>query len=156
MGMVCGSVTTCTASLRWVPASVRLKPDPSSRRRRSASGPLPGRAGAVGQLVAPAQPAGPRQVEDQVQPLGGDVDELAVPGDVVDLQAPQGRERRVVGLQRAERGELDVGDGVADAALAQEPRERLDLGHLRHGSSVPGVAGQSGAGRVSACRSRAR
>src|SRR5215207_1972903 len=36
------------ASLRWGPASVRSKPDPSSRRNRRASGPRPGFGGASG------------------------------------------------------------------------------------------------------------
>ena len=83
-GTSAGSRTTYMASRFCVPASVRSKPlsgppsNSGARCRRSASGPLPGRGGAGGQVVAPLQPAGPGQVHDQVQPIDVEVQELAV------------------------------------------------------------------------------
>ena len=55
----------------------------------------------------------------QVQPGGVDVEELAVPGDVLDQRPLERRERRVEGLQRAERGDVDLDDGaLVEPALA--------------------------------------
>ena len=52
-----GSCTTYTARDFFVPASVRSKPEPSSRRTRSAIGDLPGRMTVAGGCVVPAEPA---------------------------------------------------------------------------------------------------
>ena len=72
-----------TARRFCVPASVRsnpASPSSSASRTRTASGPLPGRTGlAPEQVVAPAQPARPGQVDDQVQAVAVEVEELAVP-----------------------------------------------------------------------------
>ena len=73
-----------------------------------------------------------------------EVEELAVPGDAGDLEAGQGGDRRVVGLQHADRADVDPGDDPADRALAEEPGERLDLGQLRHWTSLhPAARGRS-------------
>ena len=70
-----------------VPASVRSKPEPSSRRTRSAIGDLPGLMTVCRQLVVPAEPPGASQVEDEVQPADVEVDELAVTRGPVDRAA---------------------------------------------------------------------
>ena len=48
-----------------------------------------------------------------MEPGGLDVEELAVPGDVVDQRALERLHRRVEGLQRAERHDVDPADGTA-------------------------------------------
>ena len=90
-----------------------------------------------GQRLGPAQPAGPGQVGDQVQPGDVQVEELAVPGHAGDLEPLQRGHRRVVGLQHAEGGEVDAGHDPPDGTLGQEGDQRLHLGKLRHVSSVP-------------------
>jgi hypothetical protein len=59
-----------------------------------------------------------------------------VPGDVLDQGPVQRGDRRVVGLQGAERGEVDPHDGAVAQAPAQVLRKRLDLGQLGHRSSI--------------------
>ncbi|MDT4864058.1 hypothetical protein FQZ97_988030 [compost metagenome] len=93
-----------------------------------------------GDLVLPAHPAGAREVEHQVQAAGLDVEELAVAADVVDEGALDGRERRVVGLERAEGGDVDAAEGTAVEPAPQVEGQRLDLGQLGHGPSVGGGA----------------
>ena len=73
------------AGLGEVEAARRAAVELGARCRRSASGPLPGRGGRGRQAVAPLQPAGPRQVNDQVQPIDVEIQELAV--------AARGRDR---------------------------------------------------------------
>ena len=131
-GTSSGSRTTYRARRFLVPASVMSSPEPSSRCTRAAIGDLLlGLGGSVGtssrQRTQP--PAG--QVHHQVQPGGADVDELAVPGDVVDEAARQRGQRRVEGLQRAERGDVDAGDG--------RPSSRP-----RRSSARPSTSGSSG------------
>ena len=112
---------------------MRSKPEPSSSRTRKASGPLPGLGGAGGQVVAPAQPAGAGQVHDQVQaPVGGHVEELAVPADAGDHVAGERGQRRVERLQDRERGRVGPGDGVSGGVLAQEGGQRLYFRQFRH------------------------
>ena len=72
-------------------------------------------------------------MEDQVQAGGLDVEELAVPGDVVDQRALERGQRRVEGLQRAERRDVDLGDGVAVEPAPQVEGQRFHLGQLGHG-----------------------
>ena len=67
----------------------------------------PARGGSRRHLVAPADPAGPGEVDHEVQAGGVDVEELAVAGDVVDEGALERLQRRVEGLERAERGDVD-------------------------------------------------
>src|SRR5450631_667681 len=71
-------------------------------------------------------------MKHQVQALGLDVDELAVPDDIADRQPDQRRGSRVVGLQNADRPQLDTDDRQAVGALAKEVDERLNLGKLGH------------------------
>src|SRR5215207_9393372 len=47
----------------------------------------------IGKGVTPTQPAGSCQMEDQMQTLGGNVEELAAPGHRFDLHAVQCRQR---------------------------------------------------------------
>ena len=66
-----------------------------------------------------------------------EVEELPVPGDAGDLEPLQRRDRRVVGLQDAERSEVHARDHAADRALGEEGGQRLHLRQLGHLSSVP-------------------
>ena len=126
------------ARLFLVPASVMSRPgwvsrSGSSMTTRAASGfLLLGRAGSGGHLVAPADPAGPREVDHEVHAARVDVEELAVPGHVVDERAVQGVQRRVEGLERAERGEVDPADRRADQPPAQVLDEGFYLRQLGH------------------------
>ena len=99
-----------------------------------ADGPLahPGRCGR--ELLAPLQPAGPRQVHDQVQAGHVEVEELAVARRADDLQPGQRRDRRVVGLEDRDGDGVDARDHAADGPRTQEGREGFDLGELRHGT----------------------
>jgi hypothetical protein len=76
-------------------------------------------------------------VQDQVGAGRVDVEELAVPGDAVDERTAERGDRRVVGLQAAERSDVDADDGAVAQPLGQVARQRLHLGQLGHGSSVP-------------------
>ena len=96
-----------------------------------------------GQVVAPAQPAGPGQVRDQVQALvGGQVQELAVPADLGDHLSGEGRQRGIERLQHRERGGVGTRDGMADRVLAQEGGQRLHFRQFRHASSLPRANGR--------------
>ena len=83
-------------------------------------------------LVAPADPAGPGEVHDEVQAGGLDVEELAVPGDVVDQRALERGQRRVEGLQGAERRDVDLRDGVPVQPAPQIEGQGFHLGQLGH------------------------
>ena len=98
-------------------------------------------------LVAPADPARPGEVDDQVDAARVDVEELAVPRDVVDQRAVQRVQRRVEGLQRAERGQVDAADRAADQTTAQVLDEGFDLGQLGHLMSLGSTFPWRGAGR---------
>ena len=88
-----------------------------------------------GQVVAPAQPAGPGQVHDQVKALVGDeVQELAVPAHLGDHLAAEVGERRIERLQHRERGRVGPRDGVACGVTAQEGGQRLYFRQFRHAS----------------------
>ena len=119
-----------------VPASVRSKPLPSSSTTRSASGPLPGRGGAVG-CCPPAQPAGTGQVHDQVQPAGLDVEELAVPGTPSTSGPPSAVSGGSNVLSTLKATGIDAGERMARQPLAQVADQRLHLGQLGHATSVP-------------------
>jgi len=67
-------------------------------------------SGGRGLFGFPFQPAGPREVDDQVHALRVDIEHLAVPGDAADLEADQRAEWGFVGLQSGEVGQLDAGD----------------------------------------------
>src|SRR5687768_10755175 len=88
-------------------------------------------------------------MEDQMQALGGKIEELAAPSYGLDLQTMQRREWWIVGLERAEGDEIDASDAVPDALVGQEPRQRLHFRHLRHGPimniRLSGRARQAGA-----------
>jgi hypothetical protein len=90
-----------------------------------------------GDRVAVVQPAGPGQVDDQVQVAGDDVEELPEPPGSGDLLTVQRGRRRVEGLQRADRGDVDPLDATTDHPLAQVRRERLDLRQFGHATTVP-------------------
>ncbi len=96
----------------------------------------------------PADPPGAGEVDHQVQPGGADVEELPVPGDAVDDQPVEGGQRRVEGLQRAERRDVDAHDRTVGEPTAQVQREAFDLGELGHGSVYGGQpASESSSGR---------
>ena len=57
-----------------------------------------------------------------------------MPLDVVDERPVEGGQRRVVGLQRAEGGDVDADDRTVGEPSAQVVDQRLDLGQLRHAS----------------------
>jgi hypothetical protein len=76
-------------------------------------------------------------VDHQVHALRLDVEELAMPLHVVDRQPDEGRNRRVVRLQGADRGDVGTGEGVRDRAIPQERGQRLDLRQLGHPAIVP-------------------
>ena len=140
-GTSCGDRTTYIARLFLVPASVMSSPLPSSRTTRTASGDLLlGRGGTGRQLVAPADPAGAGEVEDQVETGRLDVEELAVPGDVVDQRALERLHRRVERLQGAERDDVDPADGMTVEPALQIEGQRFHLGQLRHHPSMPTTA----------------
>ena len=113
---------------------VRREPYPGGER----TPPGPGGPGA-GEVVAPAQPAAPAEVRDQVQALALQVEELAVPVHAGDRPPHERRRRRVHGLQRLDRDHVGPGDRTAAGPRAQEGGERLDLGQLRHALQVPGA-----------------
>src|SRR5215211_5578840 len=71
-------------------------------------------------------------MEDQVQPLGGKVKELASSSHRLDLQPVERRQRWIVGLECTEGDEIDASNGSPDTVLAQEPRERFHLRHFGH------------------------
>src|SRR4029453_6940100 len=73
------------------------------------------------------------QMENQMQPLGGEVEELASSRHRLDLQAVQRGQRWVVGLERAEGNEINSSNRVPDTLLGEKPRQRFHLRHLGHG-----------------------
>ena len=116
------------------------RPDWSSSTTRAASGFLPpGRGGSVGtssfQRIQPAA----RQVHDQVQPADADVEELAVPRDVVDQQPLERAQRRVEGLERAERRDVHRRDRVAVEPAPEVEGQGFHLGQLGHPRSLGAV-----------------
>ena len=135
-----GSRTTYSARLLRVPASVMSRPAPLSSTIRAASGDLLfGSGGQRRHLVLPAHPARAGEVQHQVGAGDVDVEELAVPGDAVDHAAGQRGDGRVVGLQAAERGDVDAYDGAAFESTGQVVDERFDLGQLGHARHVTAV-----------------
>ena len=115
----------------------QVEPGAVVQHTRSAIGPFPGRTSAGRLLLSPPQPPGPRQVDHQVDALRRDVQELPVPLHVVDQQPHQRRDRRVIRLQRTDRGDVRPHESPPDGALPQEPRQRLNLRQLRHHPIVP-------------------
>jgi len=71
-------------------------------------------------ILAPAQPACPRQVDNKVQVTAGQVEELPMPPDIRDGEPGERGERGVEGLQHGERGRFGPGDHAAAGACAQE------------------------------------
>ena len=118
------------ARLGDVEAGARRRVTIRARERGLAVGP----GGERRHLVAPADPAGAGEVDDQVRPARGDVEELAVPGDVLDERAVQRVQRRVEGLQRAEGRQVDAGDRAVDEPAPQVQGQRFHLGQLGHGA----------------------
>ena len=78
-------------------------------------------------------------------------DELAAPADAGDLATAEARRevRRWDGLRHAMPERLESRDASPDHELAQLPRDRLDLGQLRH---VRRQAAGSASSRPSSCR----
>ena len=136
-GTSCGSRTTYIARLLRVPASVMSRPDWSSRTTRTASVDLVlGLGGIVGTSSRQRTQPGSGEVEAEVQAGGLDVEELAVPGDPVDHRALERGQRRVEGLQGAERGDVDLDDRVPVEPAPQVEGQRFHLGQLGHGASL--------------------
>lgn len=131
-GTSCGSWTRWAARLLRVPASVRSKPAAAGQRDAQGERALAGFRRGGGQGVVPAQPARAGEVYAQVQPVGVDVEELAVPGDTGDGAPGQRGVRRVVGLQDADRDGQDIRDLPPDQLVGQEVPQRLDFGQFRH------------------------
>ena len=67
-----------------------------------------------------------------VSGLGDEVEELAAAGSARQPSAAQGCQRRVIGLEYRELGDVSPVDLTADGTLAQIGGERLDLGQFRH------------------------
>src|SRR3954469_18249721 len=88
------------------------------------------------QLVAPVQPAGARQVRDEVQTVDVEVQELAVPGGAGDLESLQGAHRWGERLEHIDGSNVDPRDDLPDAVLGQERDQGLDLRQLRHAPIV--------------------
>ena len=133
-GTAAGSCTTYAASrFGCRPRSGRSRRRRRERTRR-AIGRLARAAAASRESASrPAQPPGAGQVEDEVQcrrRRGRGTCRAGRPRSTVS--ADEGLRRRVVGLEHADRAELDPRDGKPVGALAQEVGERLDLGQLRH------------------------
>ncbi len=90
-----------------------------------------------GQLVRPAQPAGPRQMGDQDQLAGPHAEVFAPPVGAGNGQSVQRVDRRVEGLEHRQRGDVDAADGLADGVATQVVGQRFDFGQFGHVSSVP-------------------
>jgi hypothetical protein len=75
-------------------------------------------------------------VDDQVQAADVEVEELPVPAHPVDQEPLEGAERRVEGLERAERRQVDRRDRVAGQPALEVEGQRFHLGQLGHGRSV--------------------
>ena len=132
-GTSAGSRTTYTASFLRVPASVRSKPgavvEVDAQRERALAVRLGRRRRQRG---PPLQPAGPGQVDHQVQAVHVQVEELPVPARPGHGQPAERGHRRVVRLQGADRGDVDPGHHAPDGALAQHVGEGLHLRQLGH------------------------
>jgi hypothetical protein len=127
-----GEVEAGLGALGSLVGTRRRAVEAHAQRDRALAGPHH----AGGRGVVPAQPAGAREVEDQVDAVDVDVQPLAVAVDAGDAQAEQGGRRRVVGLEDADRPDVDPRDRAADQPLAQEAGERLDLGQFGHDLTV--------------------
>src|SRR6476469_9332298 len=125
----CGSRTTWMARPLRVPASVMSRPGWASKSGSSIT-----MRAASGFLLLGR--AGPAEVDDDVHAARVDVEELAVPRHVVDERAVKGVQRRVEGLQRAERRQVDAADRAADQTTAQVLDEGFDLRQLGNGGSL--------------------
>ena len=64
--------------------------------------------------------------------LGAQVEELSVSAGRGDRGTRERAQRRVIGLQYRELGDVGARDHAADAALAQVGRQGLYLGKFRH------------------------
>ncbi len=103
-----------------------------------------GLAGATGPLrggLAPADPAGPGEVHDEMKValplfLERQVEELAMPVRVGHRAAGERRDRRVEGLERREGHDLEPLDDPAAQAGAEVRHEGMHLGQLRHVTSL--------------------
>ena len=89
------------------------------------------------ELVRPPQPAGARQVGDQVQVAGLHAEVLAPPVGAGDGLAVQHRDRRIERLEHRERRHVDASDRQPDGMATQMIGERFDLRQFGHVSSVP-------------------
>ena len=78
--------------------------------------------------------------DDQVEPADVDVQELAVPGDVLDQQPLERPQRRVEGLERAERRDVHGGDRMAVQPAPEVEGQGFHLGQLGHPRSLGGYA----------------
>ena len=71
-----------------------------------------------------------------MQPADGHVEELAVPGHVLDQQPLERPQRRVEGLERAERRDVHRGDRVAVQPAPEVEGQGFHLGQLGHPRSL--------------------
>ncbi len=85
-----------------------------------------------GELVRPAQPAGPRQMGDQVQLARLQPEVLAPAVGAGDGLPVQRRDRRVERLEHREGRHVDAPDGQPDGVPAQVVGQRFDLGKFGH------------------------
>ena len=116
------------ARLGDVEPGVVVEDDPGGERRLVARPRRRRRAPSSRHRIQPARD----RCTTRCSPEARDVEELAVPGDVVDQRAVERGQRRVVGLQRAERGDVDADDRAVGEASAQVLDQRLHLGQLGH------------------------
>ena len=142
-GMSEGSRTTYRARLFLVPASVMSRPEPSSRCTRAAIGDLLlGLGGSVGTSSRQrTQPARARCMTRCRPPalMSMNLPCRVTPSTKLPLQ---GGQRRVEGLQRAERRDVDAGDGASVESTGEVERQSFHFGQLGH-STILGLTHDS-------------
>ena len=93
-------------------------------------------------------------MEDQMQTLGGNVEELASPGHRLDLQAVQRGQRWIVGLECAEGDKIDASESCArhtsrsGTARATPPPASRAWAHYERRIDVSGLTFQALSGPV--------
>ena len=79
-----------------------------------------------------------------------------MPGDVVDQRALERGQRRVEGLQGAERGDVDLDDGAVGEPAPQVEGQGFHLGQLGHAASLGRAGRRQGCSYRSRCSSFSR
>lgn len=112
-------------------------PEPSSSSERPFHRRM---GGCCGRSIAPLDPSGPGKVHHQVQVRPEfEVEVLAVPCHPGDRLARQCGCRRVEGLERRDRSDVEPVDGASGESASQVGGESRNFGELGHESSVTGA-----------------